>query len=69
MCGIAGVWDFSRRASRDNLHENARRMAAALEHRGPDDEGIFLDSDVCLALAHRRLSIIDPSDQGHQPMI
>ena len=69
MCGIAGVWDFSRRASRDNLHEDTRRMAAALEHRGPDDEGIFLDSDVCLALAHRRLSVIDPSDQGHQPMI
>jgi asparagine synthase (glutamine-hydrolysing) len=68
MCGITGIWDFSRRASSDNLRENARQMAAALVHRGPDDEGIFLDSEVCLALAHRRLSIIDLSDHGRQPM-
>ena len=68
MCGIAGIWDFSRRASSDNLRQNAQQMAAALVHRGPDDEGIFLDSEVCLALAHRRLSIIDLSDHGRQPM-
>ncbi len=69
MCGIAGIWDFSRKVSSDNLRENAQKMAAALEHRGPDDEGIYLDPNSHLALAHRRLSIIDLSDQGHQPMI
>ncbi len=68
MCGIAGVWDFKRRTSADSLRESALQMATALTHRGPDDEGIFLDPDVCLALAHRRLSVIDLSAQGHQPM-
>ena len=69
MCGIAGVWDFKRHASADSLRESALQMATALTHRGPDGEGIFLDPDVCLALAHRRLSVIDLSAQGHQPMI
>ena len=69
MCGIVGIWDLSRRASSDNLRENVQKMAAALEHRGPDDEGIYLEPNSCLALAHRRLSVIDPSSQGHQPMI
>jgi asparagine synthase (glutamine-hydrolysing) len=68
MCGIAGVWDFKRRTSADSLRESVLQMATALTHRGPDDEGIFLDPDVCLALAHRRLSVIDLSAQGHQPM-
>ena len=67
MCGIAGVWDFKRHASADSLRESALQMATALTHRGPDGEGIFLDPDVCLALAHRRLSIIDLSDHGRQP--
>ena len=43
-------------------------MADALAHRGPDGHGIFLDQNAGIALSHRRLSIIDPSDQGRQPM-
>ena len=43
-------------------------MIASLAHRGPDDEGIFLDEGGRLALAHRRLAIIDLSSRGHQPM-
>ena len=69
MCGIVGIWDLSRRASSDNLREDVQKMAAALEHRGPDDEGIYLEQNSRLALAHRRLSVIDPSSEGHQPMI
>jgi asparagine synthase (glutamine-hydrolysing) len=65
MCGIAGI--FGARAGLD-LEASARRMAAELVHRGPDDEGIWLDPAHGLALAHRRLSIIDVSPQGHQPM-
>jgi asparagine synthase (glutamine-hydrolysing) len=42
-------------------------MLSSLQHGGPDDEGIFIDNAV--ALGHRRLSIIDLSDDGHQPMI
>lgn len=43
-------------------------MCHALKHGGPDDEGIFLDEKVHLAFGHRRLSIIDLSQNGHQPM-
>ena len=68
MCGVAGIWDFSGRSSSDDLHSEAQRMADALVHRGPDGHGIFLDQNTGIALSHRRLSIIDLSDQGHQPM-
>lgn len=46
----------------------AERMAQRIQNRGPDDAGVWADSDVGLALAHRRLSIIDLSPAGHQPM-
>ena len=65
MCGIAGIIDAS---SGFNLDGAARRMAAELLHRGPDDEGIWLDASCGLALVHRRLAIIDVSPHGHQPM-
>jgi asparagine synthase (glutamine-hydrolysing) len=65
MCGIAGILDLKTRepVSRDVL----RRMAESQAHRGPDDEGVYVDR--CLGLAHRRLAIIDPSPAGHQPMV
>jgi len=44
-------------------------MGRALAHRGPDDFGIFHDSATGIALVHRRLSIVDLSPAGHQPMI
>ena len=44
-------------------------MAAAIAHRGPDDQGTYVDDSAGVALAHRRLSIIDLSSGGHQPMI
>jgi asparagine synthase (glutamine-hydrolysing) len=43
-------------------------MAATMAHRGPDDNGVWVSPDAHVALAHRRLSIIDISDAGHQPM-
>ena len=43
-------------------------MAGAIEHRGPDDQGIWIDPDIGLGFAHRRLSIVDLSASGHQPM-
>ena len=43
-------------------------MAHCIEHRGPDDGGTWVDSFAGLALAHRRLSILDLSAAGHQPM-
>lgn len=44
------------------------QMASQIKHRGPDDVGIWLNKDADLALAHRRLSIIDISPAGYQPI-
>jgi asparagine synthase (glutamine-hydrolysing) len=62
MCGIAGVLSS---APIDPLV--MRRMVATLRHRGPDDEGIWIDAGI--GLGHRRLSVIDLSANGHQPMV
>jgi asparagine synthase (glutamine-hydrolysing) len=67
MCGIAGFLKL-RPLDRDSATATLRRMAAALVHRGPDDEGFWLDPRGGAALAHRRLSILDLSQLGHQPM-
>ena len=65
MCGIAGVATWQ---STQVLESTALRMVATLRHRGPDDQGIWGDAAAGIAIAHRRLSIIDLSPQGHQPM-
>jgi len=63
MCGISGIFEFdqARTISRETVH----RMNESLRHRGPDDEGIFVDLGI--GLGHRRLSIIDVAG-GHQPI-
>ena len=65
MCGIAGI--YSKNKSLDALNTIAKNMANAISHRGPDDSGIWQKE--CIALSHRRLSIVDLSNAGHQPMI
>ena len=65
MCVVAGLLV---RAGQLDLEDAARRMSAALMHRGPDGEGIWTDPAAGIALAHRRLAIIDLSPQGQQPM-
>lgn len=66
MCGIAGA--FVTNSSKINLDTNllVSRMVGAIRHRGPDDSGVFTENGV--TLGHARLSIIDLSDAGHQPM-
>lgn len=63
MCGINGIFGIR---DKEVAHEKIHAMNNCLKHRGPDDEGIFLDDQV--ALGQRRLSIIDLSAAGHQPM-
>ena len=67
MCGIAGFIDFSRSSSPEILE----RMTGAIAHRGPDDSGseIRYFGDATVGLGFRRLSVIDLSSAGHQPMI
>lgn len=64
MCGIAGYWSQSEKVDA----AVARCMAEKIQHRGPDDSGVFLDEPAGVALAHQRLSILDLSPAGHQPM-
>jgi asparagine synthase (glutamine-hydrolysing) len=66
MCGIAGFWQ-TKRGIEEPL-EILARMGATLAHRGPDDSGTFHDGATGIALAFRRLSILDLSPEGHQPM-
>ena len=63
MCGISGLVDFNGNQIDENVISS---MTNILAHRGPDDSGIYCKSNV--ALGHRRLSIIDLSALGHQPM-
>lgn len=66
MCGLAGY--LSPRPLGPDAGRTARRMAEAIVHRGPDDSGEWIDGAAGVALSHRRLSIIDLSASGHQPM-
>jgi len=66
MCRIAGI--ISTRLSPGEIGSKIKLMCAALQHGGPDDAGIFIDEEKHLGFGHRRLSIIDLSSNGHQPM-
>ena len=69
MCGIAGFLTGASSGLAQELAEVTSAMDACLEHRGPDDHGVWTDEDCGVALVHRRLSILDLSSAGHQPMI
>lgn len=69
MCGVAGIVAISDRYSPSELRRLVRKMADRMVHRGPDDSGEWVSSDGRAAFAHRRLSIIDTSSAGHQPMV
>jgi asparagine synthase (glutamine-hydrolysing) len=69
MCGIAGFINLSGRVSPDAMGGLVKRMADSFAHRGPDDSGVWVDPGGFCAFSHRRLSIIDLSPGGHQPML
>ncbi|HEY9851400.1 MAG TPA: asparagine synthase (glutamine-hydrolyzing) [Leptolyngbyaceae cyanobacterium] len=66
MCGIAGVLNVN--PFLEELYTLIYRMLGALQHRGPDDRGFYISADRQTAIAHTRLSILDLSPAGHQPM-
>ncbi len=63
MCGIVGVYNLDQKPF---SLTRIKDMASAIAHRGPDGEGYYVKDNI--ALGHKRLSIIDPSDRGLQPM-
>ncbi len=68
MCGIAGFLKSKPDIDQSACLDLAGRMGDTLVHRGPDDSGVWAEATAGIALAHRRLSIVDLSPQGHQPM-
>ena len=67
MCGITGLWTHSN-INRVELDRRVQKMNDSIRHRGPDDNGVWIDEQVGIGLGHRRLSILDLSLSGHQPM-
>lgn len=68
MCGLVGFWQ-ARNFAEDAARVTALKMAERIAHRGPDDSGVWVDEQAGVALGHRRLSIVDLSPAGHQPMV
>ncbi len=66
MCGIVGFIDFNKKSTLNTL----QKMTDVLHHRGPDDSGylFYNENELQIGLGHRRLSILDLSKHGHQPM-
>lgn len=66
MCGFTGYLSST---IPNNAVELLQRMGDTIAHRGPDDSGVWSDNETGIGLAHRRLSIVDLSPAGHQPML
>lgn len=69
MCGFTGMWYLNADVRSTELRYRTRQVGQAIKHRGPDDAGCWVDAEAGVALAHRRLAIIDLSPAGQQPMI
>ena len=67
MCGIAGIFN-TKNATVGDLVKKLDVMNKLIAHRGPDDHGLWTNTEKTIGLAHRRLSIIDLSQHAHQPM-
>lgn len=66
MCGISGGLQLG--LNQQEWESILGRMGTTLEHRGPDDSGVWADADAGIGFSHRRLAIVDLSQEGHQPM-
>jgi asparagine synthase (glutamine-hydrolysing) len=68
MCGITGFWDFSNRFNKEESINIIKSMIAKINHRGPDDNGYWLDDNSGVTIGHCRLAVVDLSRTGRQPM-
>jgi asparagine synthase (glutamine-hydrolysing) len=68
MCGITGFLDLPPAGPHSDAKACILAMTATLAHRGPDDAGVWMDKESGVALGHRRLSILDLTPEGRQPM-
>lgn len=69
MCGIAGIVDPPHVLGVSRMRATLDKMNSSLASRGPDQCGVWMAGDAAVGLAHRRLSILDPSEAGRQPMV
>ncbi|MGI9212649.1 MAG: asparagine synthase (glutamine-hydrolyzing) [Methylococcaceae bacterium] len=69
MCGIAGFLLNPTASDRNHVDDTIAKMTETLTHRGPDDSGVWVNRTAGIALGHRRLSVIETSELGHQPML
>lgn len=69
MCGLAGFLNLNGGLNSETARSIVSAMGAVLQHRGPDDGGLWEDAALGVALAHRRLSILDLTPEGRQPMV
>jgi asparagine synthase (glutamine-hydrolysing) len=69
MCGLTGFWGFGRRFEHEQLRRIGAAMASTLDHRGPDGQSTWIDGQAQLVFGHTRLSIIERTELGDQPMI
>jgi len=68
VCGLTGFLDGEASRRDDELRALLAPMTERLRHRGPDDDGAWIDAGAGVAFGFRRVAIIDLSEQGHQPM-
>ena len=68
MCGITGFWDLKQRNNKEHIETIIKNMTNVIQSRGPDDKGTWIDHKHCLSFGHRRLTIIELSKLGKQPM-
>jgi asparagine synthase (glutamine-hydrolysing) len=69
MCGFSGILNLKSNKTKEDYINLVSTMSNALIHRGPDSDGHWSDASMGIALAHRRLAIVDLSYAGHQPMV
>lgn len=69
MCGITGFLNLYNQLGNNELKKVATQMANTIDYRGPDASGTWVDEQNGIALSHRRLSILDLSVEGYQPMV